>query len=112
MNLIAHICSRQAWQQAQQDGQYQGDTLTSDGFIHCSKPEQILGVAERYFSGVRDLLILWIDPSKLAAELRWEASEGEVYPHIYGPLNLDAVSAVKAFDPDADGVYRTVPFIG
>jgi len=51
-------------------------------------------------------LLLWVDPHKVEAELRWEASGGEQYPHLYGPLNLEAVLAVQDFVPDGDGIFR------
>jgi uncharacterized protein (DUF952 family) len=55
------------------------------------------------------LLLLWIDPRQVDAEIRWEAVDGEEYPHLYGSLNLDAVIAVDEVSPDADGVYRHLP---
>jgi uncharacterized protein (DUF952 family) len=51
-------------------------------------------------------VLLWIDPQRLLAPIRYEASEGEIFPHIYGPLNLDSVLRVCELAPDADGVYR------
>jgi len=112
MDQILHICTAEDWQSAQAAGEYRAGSLKTEGFIHCSRPEQILGVANRYYAGRTDLLLLWIDPSKLAAELRWEPSEGEVYPHLYGSLDLHAVVQVSAFPPDTDGVFRSLPGAG
>jgi uncharacterized protein (DUF952 family) len=109
MEPIVHICSQEDRQTAQVGGEYRADSLEAEGFIHCSHPEQVIGVANRYYSGRSDLLLLWIDPAKLAAELRWEPSEGEIYPHLYGPLNLEAIIQVSAFPPDGDGIFRSIP---
>ena len=112
MEHIVHICSQEDWQAAQAVGAYRADSLEAEGFIHCSQPAQVIGVANRYYSGRTDLLLLWINPSKLGAELRWEPSEGDIYPHLYGPLNLDAIIHVSAFLPDGDGVFQSIPEIG
>ena len=109
MDKIVHICSEEDWQAAQAVGEYQADSLQAEGFIHCSRPEQIVEVANRYYGGSTHLLLLWIDLSKLASELRWEPSEGDVYPHLYGQLNLTSVLRVSAFPPDTDGIFRSLP---
>lgn len=109
MNQIVHICDSQTWQSAQTAGEYCATSLQTEGFIHFSRPEQALDTANRYYTGQQGLLLLWINPATLRAELRWENSHGEVYPHLYGPLNLDAVLQALPFPPDADGVFRSLP---
>ena len=104
--MIVHIVERRVWEQAQQAGEYRANSLMTDGFIHTSHPEQVLPVANRYYRGTPDLLLLWIDPQRLLAPLRYEISDGEIFPHIYGPLNLESVLWVSALVPDTDGVYR------
>lgn len=67
-------------------------SLQAEGFVHCSTREQLLATAERYFAGVDGLRVLELDPSRLASELKYEESTGgELFPHIYGPINADAV---------------------
>jgi uncharacterized protein (DUF952 family) len=61
--------------------------------MHCSTKEQLPGTAERHFKGRHGLVLLHIDPGLLTSELRWEAG----YPHVYGPLNLDAVISLQTF---------------
>ena len=107
--MIVHLCSQDDWRAAQRAGQYWTEVNVVDGFIHCSRPDQILRVGNLYFPGQAGMLLLWIDPAALTAELRWEPVETDQYPHIYGPLNLDSVQAVTPFTPDADGVFRTIP---
>lgn len=109
MEYIVHICAREAWKVAQGLGEYRAASLESEGFIHFSQPEQAVNTANRYYAGRHDLMLLWINPQALTAELRWEASHGEPYPHLYGPLNLGAVTQVTAFPPDAEGVFRSLP---
>jgi len=68
----------------------------AEGFIHCSFAEQIDGVLKRYYSDAKRVVILEIDPSKLKSKLVIESSTGgENYPHVYGPINIDAVVGVQ-----------------
>lgn len=108
-SLIVHICSADAWALAESEGLYTADSLETDGFIHCSRPEQVLKVANLYYPKVGNLVLLWIDTRVLNAELCWEISDGEVYPHLYNPLNIDAVVGVCEFAQDRDGVFRNLP---
>ncbi len=93
--FLVHVCPRLDWLAAQASGSYRAVSLEREGFIHCSRPEQVSGVLQRFFAGQSDLVLLWIDAQRLQAELRWEAADGELFPHLYGELNLDAVSRVE-----------------
>jgi uncharacterized protein (DUF952 family) len=106
---IVHLCSRADWQAAREAGEYRAASLVEEGFIHCSRPEQILFVANSFYRGEPDLVLLWIDPAQAAAEIRWDTTELGTFPHIYGPLNLEAVLAVRDFLPDAHGEFQEVP---
>ena len=88
---IYHIVWPEAW--AAIDGDlYEHASLAAEGFIHCSFDHQIDGVIERYYSGADSVILLEIDSNKLTSELINEPSTGgEIYPHIYGPINRDAV---------------------
>jgi uncharacterized protein (DUF952 family) len=117
--MIYHLTSRQAWLEAQQRGDYRADSLESEGFIHCSTETQILPVAEKYYKGQSGLLLLKIDPARLTSELRWEpptggalpgVAEGDLFPHIYGPINVDAVVKVYDLESDPDGSYKFPAF--
>ena len=91
--MIYHVVAKKKWQAALTQGLYEADSLNSEGFIHASKKEQVDGVLERYYSGQHNLLLLHIDESRLSSRLKYEmsASVNEEFPHIFGPLNLDAV---------------------
>ena len=106
---IVHICRRADWEAAKQQGEYRDASLEAEGFIHCSLPEQVLATANRFFRGVPEIMLLWIDPSKLQTELRWEPSDGQVFPHIYGPLNLNAIQFASDFPAERDGSFQKLP---
>ena len=104
---ILHVATDAAWARAIRDGSYTADTLSSEGFIHCSDPQQVIGVANARFHGREDLILLHIAAAKLFAEGRYENLEGgkELFPHIYGPINLDAVVRATPFPPRPDGSF-------
>jgi uncharacterized protein (DUF952 family) len=104
---LFHLTSTAAWAQARAAGLYEGDTLKTEGFIHCSLAHQVVEVANRLFRGRTDLVLLTIDEDAVGPEVRYENLEGgaEQYPHIYGPLNLDAIRAHEPFLPDEDGRF-------
>ena len=90
--LIYHIVLPEIWDQVRGDRLYRHESLAAEGFIHCSYEDQLEGVIGRYYAHHDELVILTIDPNKLSARLVAEPSTGgEIYPHIYGPLNMTAV---------------------
>ncbi len=104
--MIFHITPRSQWQQAQLEGAYQAESLATEGFIHCSTAAQVVWVANRFYKGQSNLVLLGIDPERLRAELRYDEIEtGDRFPHLYGPLNLDAVVQVLEFPPTAQGDF-------
>jgi uncharacterized protein (DUF952 family) len=98
MAIIYHVTSSSEWEAAKAKGYYEAPSLATEGFIHCSQDHQVEGVLQRYFSGRTDLVKLVIDTEKLNVPLRYELapSVGESFPHLYGPLNLEAVEGVEA----------------
>jgi sulfopyruvate decarboxylase subunit beta len=103
---ILHITRREQWGEARREGYYKGDTLGSQGFIHFSKPHQVEEIANFLFQGQKDLVLLLVDTSKVQAELRYETVGNEVFPHLYGPLNTDAVIEVLDLVPDVAGKFQ------
>ena len=105
--MILHICLKSNWEESLKDRVYRGDTLESDGYIHCSKPNQVLEVANYIFKGEKGLVLLVIDESKVDQKIKYEdAGNGKFYPHIYGPLNLDSVIKVIDFPPQENGCFE------
>jgi uncharacterized protein (DUF952 family) len=105
---IIHICDQTAWEEAERRGEYRAASLEQEGFIHASRPEQVLWVANQFYQNGPPLVLLWIRPKRLQAPLRYDAVGEQSFPHIYGPVNLDAVERVTAFLPDTDGIFRRV----
>ncbi len=104
---ILHITRREQWVEAKREGYYKGDTLGSQGFIHFSKPYQVEEeLANFLFEGQKDLVLLIVDTSKVQAEIRYETMGNEVFPHLYGPLNTDAVIEVLDLVPDNSGKFQ------
>ncbi len=110
---ILHIAIPDEWMQARDFGEYRGSTrgrsLDQEGFIHCSYPGQLEGVANRFYADVAELVLLHIEPDLLAAEIRVEpATDGddERFPHVYGPIPTTAVVATTWWDRGEDGVWH------
>jgi malonyl-CoA/methylmalonyl-CoA synthetase len=99
--LILHITARSQWEQARRDGEFRADSLATEGFLHAATPEQVAWVARTFFQGQSDLVLLQIDTDRVCAPIRWESppDSEERFPHIYGPLNLDAIVDVAPFEP-------------
>ena len=106
-NIIHHLAFRADWEAGIAAGEYFAPSLAEEGFIHASADqEQMLRVAARLFAGRTDLLALEVDIDRLPEEspvIREAARSGEIYPHVYGPINPDAVVRVRRLIPDAAG---------
>lgn len=107
-DLFYHILPRADWNAAKRAGVYRPASLESQGFIHFSRVEQVLPVAENFYSDQKNLRLLTIAVDKLEGEVRYEdlLGEGQLFPHLYGGLNLDAVVAVDAFGQDEMGTFQ------
>jgi uncharacterized protein (DUF952 family) len=107
METIYHITTRVEWLKGMRQGEYRSATLEDEGFMHCSTLAQVAGSANKHFYRRGGLALLHIDPERVAAEIRTENLAGgeTLFPHIYGPLNLDAVISVEAFEPGSDGTF-------
>jgi len=90
--------------------------LATGGFIHCSTVSQVLPVAENFYKGRHGLVLLVIEPRLLSSHLKWEppsggtpppgVPKGDMFPHIYGPINLDAVVSVVELEEDSQGKFK------
>ena len=93
---IYHIVLPETWETVKHSSSYAAESLDTEGFIHCSYDHQLDGVIERYYSAAPELVVLKLDIGKLTSKLVSEPSTGgEAYPHIYGPINLDAVVDIE-----------------
>jgi uncharacterized protein (DUF952 family) len=105
MQKLFHITTQQDWGKAVEQGSYRADSLETEGFIHCSTEEQVAKTANAFYSTVPNLLLLEINQAKISAEIKWEAIDGDTFPHIYGPINLDAVDSVETFSSSQNGKF-------
>ena len=116
--MILHITSKHGWSDAQAKGQYIAPSLATEGFIHFSTDKQAIHVANAFYKWRTDLVLLVVDETRLKPKLKWESPAGpaadnisqeDLFPHVYGPVNLDAVTSVLELPPDADGGWKKLP---
>ena len=106
---LYHITSAREADQARQKGIYVPAAFGREGFIHCSYKHQVIATANRIFRGRRDLVLLEIDKEKLDCNVIEENLEGgsELFPHIYGPLKMSAVTAVYELPCGSEGTFAS-----
>lgn len=107
MRVIYKICSASAWREAERQGVYGGSADDArDGFIHFSTANQLAGTAKKFFAGQSGLFLVAVDADALGDALRWEPSRGgELFPHLYGDLDLAALISVTNMPVRADGSH-------
>lgn len=111
MAIIYHMLPAAIWDAQPTDRPYVSDTLESEGFTHCTgTPDLLPVVANRFY---RDLpgsfLLLCINEDRVQPEVKWEPADGHLFPHIYGPLNRDAIHRVIDFPRAEDGTFLSPP---
>jgi len=105
--VIYHLALRRDWEQAQRDGAYTqstiGRTLADEGFVHASSAAQWPVVRARFYDAVDEpLVLLHIDEARLRSPVVVEVGDpatGELFPHVYGPIDLAAVVATSRLEP-------------
>jgi uncharacterized protein (DUF952 family) len=104
---IYKICPASAWREAERQGVYRGSADDArDGFIHFSTAPQVAGTARKHFFGQAELLLIAVDADALGEALRWERSRNdELFPHLYGDLDLGAVVEVLDMPARSDGSH-------
>jgi uncharacterized protein (DUF952 family) len=112
---LLHMCGVQEWRAAKARGEHCPSSLNDLGFIHLSTPEQVHLPANRLYAGRGDLVLMQVDPARLSSPIRWEPGdptdpEAMLFPHLYGPLPLTAVTNVTAYQPGPDGIFAP-PFL-
>ena len=119
-HTIYHITNRLEWDEACALGEYRAPSLHTQGFIHASEVSQILKVANAIYRDQKDLVLLAIDKRQLSSPLRYEPPdtaipaehyEGELFPHVYGALNLASVMRVDALPQADDGFFHLPTYL-
>lgn len=100
------ICPAPLWHESQRRGRFDGAPVDlADGYIHFSTGTQLAETARRHFADQDDLVLLAVPADVLGEALRWEPSRGgALFPHLYGPLPVAAVTAVHRLERGADGL--------
>jgi len=106
-HLIYKIATREAWEEARAAGRYEGSRDDArDGFIHFSSASQLAGTLAKHFAGQEGLVLVAVGADALGEALKWEPSRGgELFPHLYGSLSVDAVTGVADLPLDASGQH-------
>ena len=106
--IVYKVMSAAELSQMQRDGVFRGSPAdTADGYIHLSRGCQLGETLDRHFSGVDGLVLAAVDLSRLGDTVRWEPSRGgELFPHIYGDLPIEAVVSAATLERTADGAVR------
>lgn len=104
-SLIYKIADRAEFETAMTAGQYRGSAVDlADGFIHFSTSRQVRETGRRHFAGKQDLLLVAVDPRRLGAALKYEASRGgDLFPHLYSPLDATTVVRASSLERDKSG---------
>lgn len=104
--LVYHIVLPEVWARFKDRDFYEAESLRTEGFIHCSFAAQIEAVLQRYYKTAEKVLILTIDTERLKSKPVAEPSTGsEIYPHIYGAINRDAIVEIKEKQIEAADKY-------
>lgn len=111
MPTIYKICPRSLWREAECMGTFRGSEVDRrDGFIHFSTAAQVVETAAKHFAGRRDLVLVRVDAAALGDRLKWEpARGGALFPHLYGDLDLKAVTHVDPLPLGPEGQYEFPP---
>ena len=111
LTMIYKICPAALWREAERSGAFRGSEVDlRDGFIHFSSATQAAETAAKHFAGQHDLVLVHVDAAKLGDKLKWEPSRGgALFPHLYGELDLAAVSRVEPLPLGPDGTHRFPP---
>lgn len=109
--ILYHITNQELVDDALAIGSYHCASLMNEGFVHCCHLEQLPGVVERYYSGEPELCLLIIDRDLLGAPVKFENTVGgaELFPHVYGSVNITAVTEIKKLSAHALQEFATVP---
>lgn len=101
---VYKVLAQAVYEAAKSEGQFLGTgNDLRDGFIHLSAAHQIAGTLAKHYAGQKDLLLLGVDPERLGESLKWEPSRGgDLFPHLYGALPLDAILSVAPLALDDD----------
>jgi uncharacterized protein (DUF952 family) len=113
--LILHLMTADTWRAWQPGSSYRPPSLQTEGFVHCTAGDDLmLQVANRFYRSDDDLVVVALESADLGSEVRWEPpahpdgsahGDGPLFPHVYGPLEREAVVGVRRVVSDGDGRF-------
>jgi uncharacterized protein (DUF952 family) len=104
--MIYHITESALWQRALALGFYVHPSLKEEGFIHCSKENQLGEVGDEHFADAKEVLVLHIVERRIKDKVKYEEVDGEEYPHIYGKIPIDAIEDITIVERGDDGAFK------
>ena len=104
--MIYHITEKTQWIVAKASGLYEPESLRTEGFIHCCAEDSFSQIENFYYKSRAGLVALEIDELKLKAELRWEEFGDRKMPHVYGPIDMEAVVRMAELFPNSKGIFE------
>ena len=106
---MLHLTARETWNVQRHGPEYRPETFAHEGFIHCTDGEEnVIAAGNRYYTtDHREMVCLVIDAGRVQPEIRYEDSQ-RIFPHIYGPLNVDAVIEVRSVERSAEGAFVSI----
>ncbi|MBK8981278.1 MAG: DUF952 domain-containing protein [Ignavibacteria bacterium] len=107
MEIIYHLTIKKDRILFKKTKPYRTASLDTEGFIHCSPKDKVRSSAAKFFNKEKEILLIYIDQSKVSSEIIWEDSNNDnfLFPHIYGELNLEAVIEIYEIVRDEDGIF-------
>jgi uncharacterized protein (DUF952 family) len=104
--MTFHLTTMECWERQKNLETYVPDAFANEGFIHCTDGQQnMIDTANRYYANdPATFICLEIDPARVSSEIRYE-DPAHIYPHIYGPLNTEAVIAIRSMIRNVDGRF-------
>jgi uncharacterized protein (DUF952 family) len=107
--LIYLLMSNQDFQRAQSSGVWDPPSRATEGFIHASPKHQLMRVANKHYGQFDELQIVLLQSQRLQSEIRWEPASGDLYPHVYGPINMNATVKSVSVKKGSDGAFTIDP---
>ena len=115
MPIIYHVTTAAEWNAAKAIGAYESPSLKAEGFIHCSRASQVMRIANEFYRELPSIVLLVINAEKVKSSLKWEPGTDkpdELFPHVFGVINLNAVDSVVQLQRNGNGEYYLPAEIG
>jgi len=107
LNFVYKICTKSEWQEVKNKGQLRGSNKDlEDGYIHFSGEDQIKGTLKKFYFNQKDLILLKVNTLELSHLLWEQASDGNMFPHLYSSLDISNVVDECEINLNEDGSHN------